>query len=217
MGTMKISVHRKPAGTYQHGNLREALVQAGLKLLAEGGVERLSLRGAAQLAGVSHAAPYRHFRDKEALVAAIAEKGFRLLTASMRAELERGEAVTARDRLEAIGFGYVHFALTHAAYLQVIFGGVLIMDDPPPELEAAGKEAFDTLRDVVAAGIAAGEFRPGDPDEVSLACWSMVHGLSMLLINGAVPKPTTRAAQRALATGLLRMLGDGIREPDSGR
>ena len=61
---MKIRVTRKPEDAYQHGNLREALIQAGLRLLSEGGLENLSLRGAAQLAGVSHAAPYRHFRDK---------------------------------------------------------------------------------------------------------------------------------------------------------
>jgi len=214
---MKIRVARKAAGAYQHGNLREALVQAGLKLLAEGGVERLSLRAAAQLAGVSHAAPYRHFRDKEALVAAIAEQGFRLLTASMRTELERSDAANVSQRLEAIGFGYVHFALTHPAYLQVIFGGVLTIADPPPELEAAGREAFATLREVVATGIDAGELRAGDADEVSLACWSLVHGLSTLMINGAIPKPTTRAAQRAWSTSLLRMLDEGIRAPAARR
>ena len=79
---MKIRVARKPAHAYQHGNLREALIQAGLKLLGEAGVQGLSLRAAAQLAGVSHAAPYRHFKDKDALVAAVAEQGFRLLTAA---------------------------------------------------------------------------------------------------------------------------------------
>src|SRR5690349_3367842 len=119
---MKIKVARKPANTYQHGNLREALVQAGLKLLAEGGVEGLSLRAAAQLAGVSHAAPYRHFKDKDALVAAIAEQGFRLLTASMRAELEQlGAGADTHQRMRALGQGYVRFAREHPGYLGVIF------------------------------------------------------------------------------------------------
>ena len=139
---MKIRVPRKPANTYQHGNLREALVQAGLKLLSEGGVEGLSLRAAAQLAGVSHAAPYRHFKDKDALVAAIAEQGFRLLTASMRAQLavlDARHSVDTHERLVALGKGYVGFAWEHLAYFRVIFGGVLAKDRTTPALKEAGR------------------------------------------------------------------------------
>src|SRR4051812_14423120 len=95
---MAVRVARKKADAYQHGNLREAMIHAGLKLLGEGGVQSLSLRAAAQLAGVSHAAPYRHFRDKDALVAAIAEEGFKLLTRRMREEIaiERAGAEPGR-------------------------------------------------------------------------------------------------------------------------
>src|SRR5215212_2095178 len=147
---MKIKVTRKPANAYQHGNLREALVQAGLKLLTEGGVQGLSLRAAAQLAGVSHAAPYRHFKDKDGLVAAIAEEGFHLLTASMRRELARAaeqERVASADlRLLALGKGYLRFAIQHPAYLQVIFGGILAPEPATAELRAAGEEAFNELR-----------------------------------------------------------------------
>lgn len=207
---MKIEVARKRRDAYQHGDLREALIQAGLKLLSEGGVEGLSLRAAAQLAGVSHAAPYRHFRDKEALVAAIAERGFRLLTAALRAEVARVPAGHASERLVALGAGYVRFATSSPAYLSVIFGGVLTGKAVSPELSAAGGEAYSALRDEVAAGIARGELKPGDPDEVALACWSMVHGFSTLLINGAVPPLPSRAAERALIQSLLRMLDSGI-------
>ena len=210
---MKIKVARKPANTYQHGNLREALVQAGLKLLSEGGVEGLSLRAAAQLAGVSHAAPYRHFKDKDALVAAIAEQGFRLLTASMRAELARLDAPRAADpheRLVAVGKGYVQFALQHPAYLRVIFGGVLAHDRSSPELKQAGNEAYQTLRGLVAEGVASGELTGGDPDTLSLACWSMVHGLSYLLISDAVVLPPGMPAP-ALTEILLRVLHMGVR------
>src|SRR5688500_2611291 len=126
---MKIRVARKPADVYQHGNLRQALVQAGLKLLTDGGLPALSLRGAAQLAGVSHAAPYRHFKDKDALLAAIAEQGFRVLTACMREEAgklgERAASAPVQERLLALGKGYLHFAVEHPAYLQLLFGGVL--------------------------------------------------------------------------------------------
>src|SRR5258707_770154 len=120
--SMSIRVARKRPDAYQHGDLRRALIQAGLKLLGESGVAGLSLRAAAELAGVSHAAPYRHFRAKNELVAAIAEEGLKLLTRSMQAEIE---ACSSRDvlvRLRAAGHGYVSFALAHPAYFRTIFG-----------------------------------------------------------------------------------------------
>jgi len=207
---MKIRVAKKPADSYQHGDLREALVDAGLKLLSEGGVENLSLRAAAQLAGVSHAAPYRHYKDKEALVAAVAERGFKLLTESMQSELERRRAHEARQKIVALGHGYVGFATRHPTYLQLIFGGVLSKKDPPLSLQAAGTQAYLTLRNAVADGIQSGELRRVDPDEMALACWSLVHGYSTLVINGAVPRPESDQAERALTERLLALLGDGI-------
>src|SRR6185369_11386433 len=113
---MSIRVPRKRADSYQHGDLRHALIQAGLKLLGERGVEGLSLRAAAELAGVSHAAPYRHFADKDALVAAIAEEGFRLLTRRMRDEIDASGSNDALARLQASAIGYVSFAVEHPGY-----------------------------------------------------------------------------------------------------
>src|SRR3954464_1315173 len=118
---MPIRVQRKPRDAYQHGDLRHALIQAGLKLLAEGGAGELSLRAAAELAGVSHAAPYRHFRDKNALVAAIGEEGFRLLTRAMRQEIAAADPGDVLARLRASGRGYVLFAVRHPAYFRTIF------------------------------------------------------------------------------------------------
>lgn len=210
---MTIRVTRKPANAYQHGNLREALVNAGLRLLNEGGVANLSLRAAAELAGVSHAAPYRHFKDKGALLAAIAEQGFRLLTSAMQAEATRVATASASDRFLAIGRGYLRFATEHPGYLGVIFGGVLSHEHKTPELDAAGRDAYQVLRTTVAEGMAAGEFRPGDPDLVSLAAWSTVHGLSHLIINHAVEAPKTSAAFTALVENVLGVLRHGIVGP----
>jgi hypothetical protein len=133
-----------------------------------------------------------------------------MLTASMRAELPRVRAGNASERLIALGVGYVKFATSSPAYLSVIFGGVLAGDAVSPELGAAGQEAYLTLRQEVAGGIGRGELKAGDPDQVALACWSLVHGLSTLLINGAVPAPPSHAAERALVATLLRMLCNGI-------
>ena len=209
---MPIRVARKRANAYQHGDLRAALIQAGLKLLGEGGVRSLSLRAAAQLAGVSHAAPYRHFRDKDQLVAAIAEEGFRLLTAHMQAEL-RAAPAGGPEGLRAIGWGYVSFARAHPGYFRTIFGGVVPADRGylTPSLQAAGDEAYQVLRTQIQAGVRDGWLRPGDPEEMSLAAWSLVHGLSMLMIDGqlsaAIPH---EAAARAVTVALIRSLENGL-------
>jgi AcrR family transcriptional regulator len=205
---MAIRVPRKRADAYQHGDLRHALIQAGLKLLSEGGVRDLSLRAAAQLAGVSHAAPYRHFKDKDALVSAIAEEGFRLLTRRMREELATAPPdLLARWR--AAGVGYVSFAVEHPAYFRTIFGGRADVDESclSPSLKAAGHEAYNVLRDLIAEGVETGVLKASDPDLLSLASWSMVHGLGMLIVDGQVPGPVD---VRGLAETFTQFLASGL-------
>lgn len=215
---MTIRVSRKPADSYQHGDLRRALIKAGLKLLSEGGVDGLSLRAAAELAGVSHAAPYRHFRDKHALVSAVAEEGFRLLTRHMREELGRCSSADAVPRLRALAFGYVSFAVQHPAYFRTIFGGAVCAEGeaPPPGLREAGDESYHLLRDTVAQGVAAGRLRAGDADRLALAAWSMVHGLSMLIIEGQLPEVRSSSARVREATeGVVALLEGGLlRRPE---
>jgi len=209
---MAIRVARKRPDAYQHGDLRAALVQAGLKLLTEGGVPALTLRAAAQLAGVSHAAPYRHFRDKDALIAAIAEEGFRMLTARMRREMEAGGADPAA-RLRACAWGYVAFARAHPGYFRTMFGGAIREDCAVqhPAVTAAGQEAYGVLRDQIADGVQRGWLRRGEVDELSLAAWSMVHGLSMLAIDGQLASSVPNdAAARAVTDHLIRRLETGI-------
>ena len=106
------------------------------------------------------------------------------MTKSMLVELEHSRVRLAGKKVVALGLGYVAFATSNPAYLQLMFGGVLNDKDMPPELQAAGAEAYLTLRSIVADGIAAGELRTADVDEMALLCWSVVHGLSMLIING---------------------------------
>jgi AcrR family transcriptional regulator len=211
---MTIRVPRKRADAYQHGDLRAALIQAGLKLLGEGGVPALSLRAAAQLAGVSHAAPYRHFRDKDALVAAIAEEGFRLLTRRMTEELDACGSSDVLVRLRAAGWGYVSFAVAHPGYFRTVFGGLTAgdADAKSPSLRAAGDEAYRVLRDLVADGIQRDRLQPGDADEMSLAAWSLVHGLSMLLIEGQLGELGGDLARaRGVTDTLVLFLEGGLR------
>jgi len=211
---MTIRVPRKKADAYQHGDLRHALIQAGLKLLGERGVDGLSLRAAAELAGVSHAAPYRHFADKDALVAAIAEEGFRLLTRRMRDEIDASGSNDPLARLQASAIGYVSFAVEHPGYFRTIFGGVVCEEGAAarPSLRAAGEEAYHVLRDVVAEGMERGRLRAGDPELVSLAAWALVHGLGMLIIDGQVRDLGGEPPKvRKMTEGAVRLLMTGLR------
>jgi len=216
---MTIRVARKRPDAYQHGDLRRALIQAGLKLLTESGVDGLSLRAAAELAGVSHAAPYRHFRDKNALVAAVAEEGFRLLTAEMRAALDACRSDDLLARLRAAGQGYVLFAVRHPGYFRTIFGKVVCPDENQPEakaLRAAGEEAYGVLRGLVVEGVRTGRLRDGDPEMLALAAWSTVHGLGMLIVDGQLAPVGLGAGAgaadvRKVADTIVRLLESGLK------
>jgi len=172
---------------YHHGDLRAALIRAGLAILAEEGMQALTLRAVARRAGVSHNAPYRHFADKEALLAAIAEEGFVELAA--RVEEARSHApASPRAQLEDSGWAYVQFALAHPDHLRVMFGVPFTDPQAYPGLLAAGARAFRVLVEIIEAGQQAGEFIAGEPRQIAFAAWGMVHGLALLLANQQVPR-----------------------------
>jgi AcrR family transcriptional regulator len=166
--------------TYHHGNLRAALLQAALGLVQREGVEALTLRAVARLAGVSPAAPYRHFIDKRALLAAVAEEGFRLLATALRGNPDEDP----RERFRARGRAYVGFATSHPSHFRVMFGRELADRTGYPGLAEAARSAFDALVEGMAAAQQAGVVREGDPRELGLAAWCAMHGLSTLLLDG---------------------------------
>ena len=160
---------------YHHGALREALINAGLAILSEGGDPvSFSLRGAARRAGVSAMAPYRHFPDKEALLAAVAAVGFdRLATAQGRADQHA-------DPAEAIigqGVAYVAFACAEPALFHLMFGAGSVTKSG--DLAAASQRSFRLLRDRVATLAP-----PALTEAWTLRCWSLVHGLAALAVDG---------------------------------
>ncbi len=194
---------------YHHGDLHSALVQAGLRVLDARGVEALTLREVAREAGVSHAAPYHHFSDKTALLAAIAEHGFHSLNACVLA-LEPN--MDARGQLQCMALAYVNFAQTHRALFRLMFGGTLGQRTQFPGLYAASKVGFGALIDVISRGQTSGAFAAGDPLEHTKTVWSLMHGWTVLLIEDQVPvaqgthdlQATTARRMDALMTGLLR-------------
>ncbi|MFN8446420.1 MAG: TetR/AcrR family transcriptional regulator [Caldilineaceae bacterium] len=167
---------------YHHGDLRNALVQAGLTVLAEEGVERLNLREVARRVGVSHAAPYRHFADKEALLAAIAEDGFRRMGEQLVATLAGIDGNWA-EKLQGIGRTYLGFAQENRDAYRLMFSHMIAHRDRHEALHTAAKASFDLLANTIHAGQRAGEFVAGDTASFTISVWSMMHGLASLLIE----------------------------------
>jgi len=179
VATRKTSSKSKP---YHHGDLRHALIEASLALIAEEGFAALTLREVARRAGVTHAAPYRHFADKEALLAAVAEEGFRTMAAQMRERMATENSPT--QRLSACGVAYVLFAIQHPAHFRVMFGPHFTRRVDHEKLAQEGGNAFGLLVQSLIEAQKAGEVREGEPLPLALMAWSLVHGLASLLVDG---------------------------------
>jgi AcrR family transcriptional regulator len=181
-----------------HDGLRDRLIAAALQLLAEGDASSVSLRAVARRAGVSAMAPYRHYADKESLLAAVAAQGF----AQLRAALEDadGQAADTREALLAQGAAYVRFALSQPALFRLMFGPE--RRTTHPALKASGETAYGVL----ARRAAVGRPDPQDAARHALACWALVHGLAGLLLDGLIAPDLAHdpdALTRMVASALL--------------
>jgi AcrR family transcriptional regulator len=173
------------AKPYHHGNLREVLLESARRLIAEVGPTGFTLRELARRAGVSHNAPYRHFRDRDDLMAAVATQGYRELTHAMRRAAE--DHTDPLDRLKQAGLAYVTFALRRPEHFAVMFDGPVSFKTEHPGSSEAAKEAFTTLVSLVERCQEACQFPAGDPQNFTLLAWSMVHGVAKLAITGRLP------------------------------
>ena len=178
---------------YHHGDLRPVLLEASLALIDESGIGALSLREVARKAGVSHNAPYHHFKDRGSLLAALVEAGFATLARQMVAG--RAAAPDARARLEACGLAYIRFALASPARFKLMFRPELTGPDAAAAVAESSTPALDTLTAAIVEAQAGGLAPAGDPKPLVLTCWAAVHGLASLLLDGPLAR-----AQRAFAT-----------------
>ncbi len=193
-------------GSYHHGNLRAALIAAAAAILEQQGVGALTLREAARRAGVSQAAPYRHFADKRDLLAAVAEQGFRLMTAAMRAAMT-SQPASALARFQAQGQAYVAFAEANAAHFRLMFGPETADMTSHPGLRQAGDETFGLLLASVREAQAEGSVRSGDPLPLAMSAWAAVHGLASLLINRRLTAGGKPVGEFTQAVPLVLYLG----------
>ncbi|MFG6095420.1 TetR/AcrR family transcriptional regulator [Leptothoe sp. ISB3NOV94-8A] len=192
--------------SYHHGDLRRALLDSALAIITEQDISALSLRQVARRAGVSHTAPYRHFADKEALLAAVAEEGFREFSRYL--EQARDAESTPLAQLQATGIAYVEYALRYPTHYQVMFGSYCADADAFPLLTTTANKSFQILVDIIADGQAAQEIQPGEPQLLALASWSLVHGLAMLLLDNRLG--IEGDAVKPLIENTLQLIQQGV-------
>lgn len=179
---MDNNVEPRKTRAYHHGDLRNALIQAGLELLAEGGARELDLRKVARRAGVSHAAPYRHFADKQALIAAINEEGFQRLAERIQSTL-REAPDESFEQLLGVALAYVFFAQENPWLMREMFSGLTIERETFTSLQVASKSVYHIYAEVLRRGQVSGEIVDGDPAALAGVLWSVLHGLAMLIIE----------------------------------
>ena len=189
--------------TYHHGDLKRALTEAALGLVKEKGPKGFTLREVARRAGVSAAAPYRHFSDKAQLLAAAATQGFVQLHEALNAAAAENTTLT-RQMLD-MGRAYVRWAVTHPDYYQVMFGAELDKSGKP-ELLAAGARAFGDLLDVIVRCQEANLLPAGDPRDIAGPTWSLLHGIASLTIGSDFSHVGIRENPQTLAERALRAL-----------
>jgi AcrR family transcriptional regulator len=193
---------KEPRG-YHHGNLREALIRAALELIAQKGSAGFTFADAARWAGVSPAAPYRHFRDRDDLLANVALRGFEQFAAVLAQAWDEGrpDPLAALDRM---GKAYLAFARKEPAYYSAMFESG-IPADTIPELRAAGDRAFAVLREA-AEKVCAQMPQKSRPPALMLALhiWSLSHGIASLFGRGDAARRTLpMSPEELLEAGVL--------------
>ena len=185
-----------PKAPYHHGDLSAALVRAALELLEEDGADALSLRAVARRAGVSAAAPYRHYADREALVSAVAAVGYHELTERL---VEAHPLPTSPEELGRVATAYVQFALERPALFRIMFAEPCDRDNGERVVATAALAQY-------VRGIVERTFTAGDPDALTTAIWALVHGLAFLYLDGKLDATTPTAVADRIAASVQALL-----------
>jgi AcrR family transcriptional regulator len=183
--------------TYHHGDLRAALLDAALEVLEQDGATALSLRAVARRAGVSPAAPYRHYADREALVSAVAAVGYRDLAERLAAA---HPAPSTPEQLADVAVAYVSFAVERPALFRIMFSEPCDRDND--ERVAATAAVTLYLREIVARA-----FPGSDPEALAPAIWALVHGLAFLYLDGKLDATDPAAVDARVSAAVAAILG----------
>lgn len=203
---MMSKTHR-PARPYHHGNLREALVEGAEALLNESGTEKFSLRAVARRIGVSPAAPYAHFENRQALLAAVATRGFKRLSAYQKQAENRSQG--SAEWMHSLARGYVRFAVDHPILFRLMFSAELDgVDDEA--LWAAADQSYAFIRTAVADRLSQAADRRMNAGAGSRGAWALAHGLAMLIVDGKVDWPPTESVRDAMINEIAGVYSSGL-------
>lgn len=210
-----MSWHKEDGGGrrgYHHGNLRQALIKAALELILEKGPGGFTFAEAARAAGVSPAAPYRHFRDRDALMADVAKEGFQAFASALKRAWDEGRP-DPRVAFDRVGRAYLEFARREPAYFSAMFESGLPLAEFP-DLRAEGDNAFGVLRTACEALIATLPAARRPPAlMMALHIWSLSHGIASLFGRGdAARRAIPMTAEELLEAAVLIYL-DGLTVP----
>lgn len=189
---------------YHHGNLRSALLEQAERTIDERGAQALSLRELAREIGVSHAAPRRHFPDRQALLDALAEDGFERLGDELARAVE-GAGTAFDARVHALAQAYIAFATRHAALLELMFAGKRRAG--ADRVRETADRTFATSLAVIAEAQASGELAAGDPGRVAIVAFATLQGLATMANGGMIES----APVDAVVSDAIDQLLDGLR------
>jgi len=204
---VKKTVRKARKRAYHHGDLERALVETAVGVIQEEGISALTLRGVGARLGVSRTALYRHFDDKQALLARVASEGFKRFHEALAAAGAKAEAHGA-DPMPAMAAAYMKFARSHPSHYQTMFSGVLTNHEGDPDLHRHAQASFDVLLDAIRRGQTNGRIRPGDPVELAEITWALSHGVATLAMARQLPR--VPAALDDLAVRAWTMLDEGL-------
>jgi AcrR family transcriptional regulator len=193
--------------TYHHGDLRAECVRAAVELLEESGETALSLRAVARRAGVSPAAPYRHYADREALVSAVAAVGYRELAGRLAAA---DPSPSTPEQLASVAVAYVQFALDRPALFRMMFG-------EPCDRDNDERVAATAAVSLYVRGIVERAFPDTDAEAMATAIWALVHGLAFLHLDGKLEAPTPSAVADRVTAAIQALLATDPRGASASR
>src|SRR5882672_12229186 len=191
-----MSTSKAPKAKYHHGDLRAALVRAAIELLEESGETELSLRAVARRAGVSPAAPYRHYADREALVSAVAAVGYRELAERLAAA---HPSPSTPEELISVAIAYVQFALERPALFRIMFS-------EPCDRDNDERVAATAAVSLYVRGIVERSFPAADADALATAIWALVHGLAFLHLDGKLDASSPEVVAERIAAAIDALL-----------
>jgi AcrR family transcriptional regulator len=186
-------------------------VATGRSLLEKEGPDSLSLRAVARAAGVSQTAPYRHFKNKEALLADIARVGFEEFSMALRDGVDGVPTLKTTGPLQAMALGYVDFACSNPEVFTLMFGSLIADKSAYPDLVETSRDSFDQLQQAVEKRLQSDDGQDYPVDTGALAAWSLVHGLATLMIhNGVGPKAPSKPERAAFVATISQVLETGL-------